>query len=160
MNLKQTTVEEIDHVIPKYPTKRSAVLPLCHLVQADQGFISNEAVEWIAEKLELQPINVYEVVTFYPYFRQKPIGKHHIRVCRTLPCALVGSYKICDKILEEFKCPINGTSDDGNVTVEFAECLASCGSGPVVLVDEKLYENVDDNKIKEIASHVSKNSAS
>jgi hypothetical protein len=71
--------------------KRSAALPLLHLVQEDQGYISNEAVEWIAARLGLQPINVYELVTFYPMFRQKPIGRRHIKVCRTLSCAPWGA---------------------------------------------------------------------
>ena len=92
MNLKPATLSQIDEVITHYPVKRSATLPLLHLVQEDVGWISTEAIEWIATKLELQPINVYEVVTFYPMFRQKPIGRRHIKVCRTLSCALTGGY--------------------------------------------------------------------
>ncbi|HEX2099865.1 MAG TPA: NAD(P)H-dependent oxidoreductase subunit E, partial [Candidatus Synoicihabitans sp.] len=89
MNLKPETLTRIDEVIPHYPVKRSAVLPLLHLIQEDVGYISDGAIEWIAQKLELQPINVYEVVTFYPMFRRQPIGRRHIKVCRTLSCALV-----------------------------------------------------------------------
>ena len=70
MNLKPETLRRIDEVIPHYPVKRSAALPLLHLVQEDVGYISQEAIEWIAQKLELQPINIYELVTFYPMFRQ------------------------------------------------------------------------------------------
>ena len=72
MELKPETLEQIEAVIPKYPVKRSAVLPLLHYVQADQGYISGESMEWIAEKLEIEPIHVYELVTFYPFFREKP----------------------------------------------------------------------------------------
>jgi hypothetical protein len=75
MNLQPTTLQKIDEVITHYPVKRSATLPLLHLIQEDLGWISPEAMEWIAAKLELTPINVYEVVTFYPMFRQKPIGR-------------------------------------------------------------------------------------
>ena len=78
MNLRPETLQKIDEVIPHYPVKRSAVLPLLHLIQEDAGFISSGAIEWVAAKLELQPINVYEVVTFYPMFRRKPIGRRHI----------------------------------------------------------------------------------
>ena len=74
MKLKPETIETIEKVIPRYPQKRSAVMPLLHHIQADQGVISNEAVEWVAEKLEMQPINVLEVVTFFPYFRQEKLG--------------------------------------------------------------------------------------
>ena len=67
MNLKPKTIEKIDKLVPRYPTKRSSALPLCHLVQEDQGYLSNEAMEWIAERLELEPINIKEIVTFYPW---------------------------------------------------------------------------------------------
>lgn len=154
MNLKPETLQKIEEVIPHYPTKRSATLPLLHLVQEDIGYISNEAIEWIAQKLELQPINVYEVVTFYPMFRQKPIGKHHVRVCRTLSCALNGGYKVCSKLREEFQCGEDGNSADGEVTVEFVECLASCGSGPVVMVGDTLFENVDEGKAGKIIGDI------
>src|SRR5437588_5197210 len=83
MNLKPETLKRIDEVIPHYPVKRSAVLMLLHAIQEDVGFIPDEAIDWVAAKLELQPINVYEVVTFYPMFRRKPIGRRHIKVCRT-----------------------------------------------------------------------------
>lgn len=154
MDLKKTTLEKIEAAIPRYPQKRSAVLPVLHHIQADQGYISNSAIEWVAQKLELQPINVYELVTFYPFFRQEPIGRRHIRVCRTLPCALRGAYKTCAALKEAFDCPLNGTSKDGEVTIEFAECLASCGTGPVVMVDEQLYENVDSASVQELADKI------
>ena len=93
---------EIDEVITHYPKKRSASLMLLHALQEHFGFISRPAVEWIAAKLELQPINVYELVTFYPMFHQSKLGRYHVRVCRTLSCALGGSYKIhehfCSKL--------------------------------------------------------------
>src|SRR5258708_18579385 len=85
----------IDEVITHYPvSKRSASLPLLHLIQEHFGYISDEAITWVAQKLELEPINILELVTFYPMFRQEPIGKHHIRVCRTLSCAMAGSYSL------------------------------------------------------------------
>jgi NADH-quinone oxidoreductase subunit E len=154
LNLKPETFARIDEVITHYPVKRSAVLPLLHLIQEDAGYISDEAIEWVAQKLELQPINVYEVVTFYPMFRRKPIGRRHIKVCRTLSCALMGGYKTCDEFKKEFDTDLNAVSPDGEVTVEFVECLASCGTAPVVMVDEKLYENVDCAKAREIAAQI------
>ncbi len=154
MNLKPETLAEIEAAIPKYPEKRSAVMPLLHAIQADQGYLSNEAAEWVARKLEIEPINVLSVITFYPFFRQRPIGKRHIRVCRTLSCAMAGGSKVCERMLEEFGAELGGVSPGGEVTVEFAECLASCGSGPVMLVDEELYENLDDAKAKAICDQI------
>ena len=154
MNLKPETLQQIDEVITHYPVKRSAALPLLHLVQEDQGCISSAAIEWIAQKLELQPINIYELVTFYPMFRQKPIGRRHIKVCRTLSCALTGGYRVCDQFQQEFRCQPGEISPDGEVTIEFVECLASCGTGPVVMIDDDLHERVDAAKVKALCDQI------
>jgi len=154
MNLKPATLRQIDEVIPHYPVKRSATLPLLHLIQEDVGYIWAEAIEWVAAKLELQPINVYEVVTFYPMFRQKPIGRRHIKVCRTLSCALLGGYKTCETFEEEFKTHRGEISPDGEVTIEFVECLASCGTAPAVLIDDDLHENVDCAKARKLSAQI------
>src|SRR5215470_13719442 len=93
-------VAEMDELISHYPKKRSASLMLLHAVQEHFGYISRQAVEWIAAKLELQPINIYELVTFYPMLQQRPVGKFHLRVCRTLSCALGGSQKLYGHLAE------------------------------------------------------------
>lgn len=143
MNLSQETLDKIDGIIPKYPVKRSAVMPLLHFIQAEQKYISNEAIEWVAEKLEIEPINVLELVTFFPYYRQQKLGKVHVRVCRTLSCALMGAYKLGDELEKVLGCKMGHTKEDGSVTLEYGECLAACGTGPVVLVDEDLYEKLN-----------------
>jgi NADH-quinone oxidoreductase subunit E len=154
VNLKPATLAQIDEVITHYPVKRSATLPLLHLVQEDVGWISKEAIEWIAAKLELQPINVYEVVTFYPMFRQHPIGRRHIKVCRTLSCVLSGGYKTCEAFQKEFGCHTGEVSADGEVTIDFVECLASCGTAPVVMIDDDLHEKVDAAKAKALSDQI------
>jgi NADH-quinone oxidoreductase subunit E len=158
MNLKPATLARIEEVIPHYPAdqKRSATLPLLHLIQEDVGYIPPEAIEWVAAKLGLQPINVFEVVTFYPMFRQKPIGRRHIKVCRTLSCALLGGYKTCETFEREFNTHAGPgeVSPDGEVTVEFVECLASCGTAPVVMIDDELHERVDSAKAKALAAQI------
>jgi NADH-quinone oxidoreductase subunit E len=156
VTLKPETLQRIDEVIPHYPVKRSATLPLLHLIQEDVGYISPEAIEWVAAKLELEPINVYEVVTFYPMFRQKPIGRRHIKVCRTLSCALMGGYKTCAAFEQEFNTHRGEVSPDGEVTIDFVECLASCGTAPVVLIDDDLHENVDATKAKQLSNQIKK----
>ena len=159
MNLKPETLQRIDEVITHYPVKRSAALPLLHLVQEEQGYISSAAIEWIAQKLELQPINVYELVTFYPMFRQKPIGRRHIKVCRTLSCALLGGYKTCAAFEQEFNTHLGEVSPDGEVTIDFVECLASCGTAPVVLIDDDLHEKVDSAKAKQLSDQIKQEAA-
>src|SRR5229473_6276875 len=114
---------EIDELITHYPKKRSASLMLLHAIQAQFGYISRQAVEWIAAKLELQPINIYELVTFYPMLHQKPVGKFHLRVCRTLSCALGGSYKLHSHLADALGLDLHAhgqrTTPDGKFTLEF-----------------------------------------
>jgi len=146
---------QVNAAVAQYPAehKRSAALPLLHLWQEHFGFITDEGMKWIAEKLELQPINILELVTFYPMLRQKGAGKTHIRVCRTLSCAMAGGYRLMENL-----CEIAGivrkhdgihnpvlVSPDGNISIEFVECLASCGTAPVCMVNDDLHENVDPN---------------
>jgi NADH-quinone oxidoreductase subunit E len=137
---------ELDEVITHYPKKRSASLMLLHAVQENFGFISRQAVEWIAAKLELQPINIYELVTFYPMFHQKPVGKYHLKVCRTLSCALGGAYELhehfCKKLGLESHAHGPQTTPDGKFTVEFVECLAGCGTAPVMMCNDSFHEKV------------------
>jgi NADH-quinone oxidoreductase subunit E len=145
---------DLDEVITHYPRKRSASLMLLHAVQEHFGYISRQAVEWIATKLELQPINVYELVTFYPMFHQRPIGRYHLKVCRTLSCALGGSYELHEHFCETLGLDPHAhgpqTTKDGKFTVEFVECLASCGTAPVMMCNDSFYEGVSQDKANQI----------
>src|SRR5207237_10489833 len=130
----------MDEAIGHYPAdeKRSAALPLLHLWQEHFDFINDDAVTWIAEKLGLQPINILELVTFYPMLRERRAGKTHIRVCRTLSCAMAGSYQVMENLCaatavqrktagDGMHTPIS-VGPDANYSIEFVECLASCGT--------------------------------
>src|SRR4029450_6465993 len=149
----------MDDAIAHYPGehRRSAAMPLLHLWQEHFGFISDEATFWIAEKLGLLPINILEVVTFYPMFRQHPAGKTHIRICRTLSCAMAGGLQVMEKLCaslgiqrpsdgEEMHDPI-AVSADGTYSVEFVECLASCHTAPVCMVGEQLHGKVNPESV-------------
>src|SRR4029453_16108622 len=140
----------MEEAIGHYPAeqKRSAALPLMHLWQEHFGFISDEGVNWIAARLGLEPINILELVTFYPMYRQAPAGKKHIRVCRTLSCAMAGRYELMRNLPAEAGIDREGhdagmhnpvaVSADGNYSIEFVECLASCGTAPVCMLEEEL----------------------
>ncbi|MDR2675918.1 MAG: NAD(P)H-dependent oxidoreductase subunit E [Opitutaceae bacterium] len=160
MNLKPETLLRIDEVITHYPVRRSAMLPLLHLIQEDIGHIPDEAIEWVAARLGLQPVNVYEVVTFYPMFKRRPVGRRHIKVCRTLSCALMGGYKICGTFQKEFGVGLDEVTPDGEVSIEFVECLASCGTAPVVMIDDDLHENVTPEKARALAAQIKAGAAS
>src|SRR5437899_12247241 len=125
---------QVNAAIAQYPEehKRSAALPLLHLWQEHFGFITDEGIKWIAEKLELQPINILELVTFYPMLRQKGTGKTHIRVCRTLSCAMAGSYRLMENLCAPTGIKRHGNSESRypvavsparNDSIEFLECL-------------------------------------
>lgn len=145
---------EIDEVISHYPQKRSASLMVLHALQEHFGWISQEAVEWTARKLQLQPINIYELVTFYPMFRSQPMGKYQIKICRTLSCALGGSHALhrhfCERLGLDPKKHGPQTTPDGRFTVEFVECLAGCGTAPVMMVNDDFYEAVTPAKAEEL----------
>lgn len=151
MEIPEQLEKEIDERITHYPvSRRSAVLPVLHALQEHFGFISGECMEWVAAKLELPPIQVLEVVTFYPGFRREAPGKYHIRVCRTLSCAMAGSAELMKALCEKAGIDRSGAthhhpiavSEDGKYSIEFAECLASCGSGPVCMVNDDFHESV------------------
>jgi len=145
---------EIDELITHYPVKRSASLMVLHALQEQFGWISQEAIEWSAKKLGLQPINIYELVTFYPMFHPQPMGKYQIKVCRTLPCALGGSHALhkhfCEKLGLDAHAHGPQTTKDGKFSIEFVECLASCGTAPVMMCNDAFHEGVSNAKADEI----------
>ena len=160
MDIPKELDEKADDYISHYPEDqaRSATLPLLHLLQEEYGFITEDSIAWVANKLNLEPINVLEVVTFYPGLRQSAPGKYHIRVCRTLSCAMAGCYETMDKF-----CEITGidrsnvshhnpiaVSKDGKFSIEFAECVASCGTGPVCLIGDDFHESVKASDVEEL----------
>ena len=147
---------EVDELITHYPVKRAASLMVLHAIQEQFGWISREAVLWTAKKLELQPINVQEILTFYPMLRQEPMGKHQIKICRTLSCALGGAYELREHFCKKFGLDAHKhgaqTTPDGKFTVEFVECLASCGTAPMMQVDKDYYEDLTIEKVDQILS--------
>ena len=145
---------EIDRLVGNYPEKRSASLMVLHALQDEFGYISREAEKWVAAKLDLQPINIHELVTFYPMLREHDPGKTVVRVCRTLSCALAGSARlhgyICGRLGLASDAPGLQRTKDGKYGVEYAECLASCGTGPVMMCNDDFYENVSNDRAGEI----------
>ncbi|MCS7091543.1 MAG: NAD(P)H-dependent oxidoreductase subunit E [Verrucomicrobiota bacterium] len=142
----QSLEAEIDALVARYPVKRSASLMVLHALQRHFGWLSQQAIEWTAQKLGLQPIHIYELVTFYPMFRQEPVGRWQIKVCRTLSCWLAGSHELHRRLCERLGLDPHRqgpqTTADGRFTVEFVECLACCHTAPVVMINDDLWERV------------------
>lgn len=156
LDLPNALEVEIDELVAHYPQPRSASLMVLHALQDHLGWLPQEAIEWTAAKLSLQPINVYELVTFYPMFRQQPAGKYQIKICRTLSCALGGAAALhrhyCEKLNLDPALHGVQTTPDGRFSVEFVECLASCGTAPVMMCGDDFYEGVTPEKADEILS--------
>ncbi len=131
-------------------TKQSALIPILHEVQDELGHISNESMEEIAATLNLSPACVQNVVTFYTMYFSEPKGKHVIWLCRTLSCALKGAEHVEHYIGDKLNIKTGQTTPDGKITFMEAECLAACGTAPVMLVDDKLHENLTKNKVDSI----------
>ena len=134
----------MDEIILHYPEdqRRSAVLWLLHLLQEQVGFIGHEQVEWTASKLHLAEINVWELIRFYPMFTETPRGRFHIRVCRSLSCEQCGCGSIFQQLQKALGVPPETVTADGLFSVSPVECLAACGSGPVMMINDELYENL------------------
>ena len=127
-----------------------ACIPALHLCQDQNGWVSDEIILFVAERLELPTSHVKGVVTFYTLFNQHPVGKHQVWVCRTLPCALRGSESILAHCERRLGVHAGETTKDGAVTLRTAECLASCGTAPMMQVDKDYHENLTPERVDEI----------
>jgi len=125
---------------------------LLHLCQEQNSWISEEIIQWVAERLDLSAAHVQGVATFYSVFATQPVGKHRIWVCRTLSCALRGSGQILEHCEKRLGIHCGETTKDGQVSLHTAECLASCGTAPMMQVDKDYYENLTLKQVDEILS--------
>ena len=141
---------ELADILGRYPNKMAATIPVLHLCQDQNGWVSDDVISFVAETLAVSTSHVKGVVTFYTLFNQHPPGKHQIWVCRTLSCALRGSDAILEHCQRRLGVAIGQTTADGKVTLRTAECLASCGTAPMMQVDKTYYENLTPEKVDEI----------
>jgi NADH-quinone oxidoreductase subunit E len=140
--LSEQTMARAEELIARYPERRSALLPILFLLQAEDGYISPAGVGQVAGLLGLTKAEVGAVATFYTMFRRRPVGKYLVSVCKTLSCQLRGSREIAEALAERLDVPLGGTDQSGMVTVEEVECLAACDGAPVVQVNTENYERL------------------
>lgn len=146
--------KKIDEIVKRYPVKRSAIMPVLRLIQEQHGRISDEGLRYVAEVLEVPAIWVYELVTFYTMFNEKPVGKYHIKVCSSIPCSLLRSEHIISYLEEKLGIGLDETTPDGKFTLTEVECLGSCGTAPVMQINEDYYENLTEEKIDNILENL------
>ncbi len=140
----------IDDLLGRYPIKRSALLPLLNLAQREEGYVSQSAMREIAKILDLTPPQVFETATFYTMLSLKPIGKFHIQVCRSLMCALVRADSLIEWLQQHLGISVGQTTPDKMFTLSAVECLGSCGTGPMMQINDDYYERLTEEKVGRI----------
>lgn len=146
----EENIQKINSVLVKYPTKKAAVMPVLYIAQEQNGWISFEVMKEVATVLEITEEEVLGVVTFYTMYHQKPMGKYHIQVCTNVSCMLRGAYPLYDKVREKLGINNGGVTADHQFSLEEVECMGSCGTAPMIAVNEDFYENLTVEKAEEI----------
>jgi NADH-quinone oxidoreductase subunit E len=148
--LSDALVEKLKKLAKKFPEKRSAVIPGLHLIQDEIGWLPDAAIRKFAEILELAPNKIYGVATFYTMFNLSPVGKYHIQVCRNVSCQLLGAKSIIQHLSEKLAIKPGETTKDGKFTLTLVECLGNCGCAPMMMINDKYYEKLTEQKVDEI----------
>jgi NADH-quinone oxidoreductase subunit E len=143
-------LRQFEETVSRYPKKEAAMLPVLYLAQQEFGYLSAEAIEYVARLMGQSPAQVHGVVSFYTMYNMKPIGRHHVQVCRTLSCALAGAEKITEFIKKQLAIEVGQTTADRRFTLSEVECLASCGTAPMMQINDDYYENLNEEKVTEI----------
>lgn len=140
----------LDELLPRYPTKQALTIPLLHLCQEQNGYITEDVVAYVARTLGLSTADVQGVVTFYTLFMQKKVGRNVIWVCRTLSCELAGAREITHHLEKKLGVHCGETTRDGEFTLLKAECLAACGQAPMIQLNDRFHENLTPEKLDAI----------
>ena len=156
LTLSDTAEKRAQEVIVQYPHKRSAVMPLLYIAQEQTKYMTQQAVDWVAAKLDMPPVQVWEVATFYTMYFKMPVGRYHVQICRTLPCALRGARKVSEFFHKRLGLNPGEVSADGMWSFEEVECLGSCGTAPMCQINDVFFENLTDEKMEHIVSRIEK----
>jgi NADH-quinone oxidoreductase subunit E len=156
--LTEDNLRRIEELKKRYPTSKALTLPVLWMIQERYGWISQESMKYVAELLDLPLRHVYGVVTFYTMFNSEQVGKHHLQVCTNVSCMLRGGEKLADHICRRLGVKLNETTADGKFTVTEVECLGSCGTAPMMQVNnDAYYENLTIDEVDELLDEWSKN---
>lgn len=145
-------VDEMRSHLTKYPPERSrsALIPLLFVIQRERGYIDNPGVNFLAKFLSLEVTDVWETATFYSMLNLRPVGRHHIQICKTLSCKIMGEPEITDHICSKLGIHPGESTDDGKFTVSMVECLGSCGTAPMMQIGFDYYEDLTTEKVDTI----------
>ena len=147
---------KFDDIVARYPTKRAAIMPTLWLAQEEFGWLSHAVLEYVAGLLELSPAFTASVASFYTMYYKQPVGKHHVQVCTNLSCALVGSDAIVDCLRQRLGIGVGETTADGRFTLSVVECLASCGTAPMMQINDDYCEQLTPKRTLEIIDRLAR----
>jgi len=145
-----TATAEFERLLTRYPDKEAVILPTLHLAQKEFGYVSDEAVVYVAGLLGVSPARIEGIATFYTMYDRKPVGKYHVQVCRNISCSLLGAEHLIEHVAMKLGVKPGGTTPDGKFTLSLAERLGSCGTAPVMQVNDDYYENLTEASIDAI----------
>ncbi|MEY4166958.1 MAG: NADH-quinone oxidoreductase subunit NuoE [Blastocatellia bacterium] len=151
----QANETKLDEILTHYPVKRSAVLPALYIAQEEHGYVTDDDVRYIAERLEMRVNEVEEVVTFYTMYSRQPIGRYKLQVCRTLSCMLLGAERITGHIEQKLGIGVGETTPDGRFTLQEVECLGYCDLAPCLQVNFDYHEKVTTEAVDSIINNLS-----
>ena len=152
--ISEQAQKKAEELLNYYPDKKSAVMPLLFIVQEENNYISEDGVAWVSKLTEIPPVHINELVTFYTMYKDKPKGKYHIQVCRTLSCAVLGAKNVVECFKKKLGINLNEVSNDGMWSMEEVECLGSCGTGPMCEINDTYFENLTEEKIEKIINAI------
>jgi len=162
VQFSEKKLNQVNEILQRYPAgkQKSALLPVLHLAQEEfGGWLSVEVMDYVASLLTIQPIEVYEVATFYSMYNLKPVGKFVFEVCQTGPCMLNGSDQIIDYIKEKLNIKVGETTKDGLFTLKTVECLGACGYAPMMQLGKNYREHLTKEKVDAIIEECRRNAA-
>ena len=156
IQFSEATKTQFETILTRYPNKRAALLPTFWLAQEEFGYLSTEAMEYVAKLLELSPAYVGAVASFYTMFNREPVGKYHVQVCTNLSCTLLGAEGIVACIEKKLGIGLGQTTADKKFTLSEVECLGSCGTAPVAQINDDYYENLTPESVVQLIDRLAK----
>jgi NADH-quinone oxidoreductase E subunit len=141
---------EFERLLTRYPDKEAVILPTLYLAQREFGHVSDEAIVYVAGLLGVSSAQIEGVATFYTMYNRKPVGKYHVQICRNISCSLLGAEHLIEHVAGKLGVKPGGTTPDGKFTLSLAECLGSCGTAPVMQINDDYYENLTEASIDAI----------
>ena len=154
VKLSEAAEKRLQELVKRYPSPKSAIMPALYLAQEELGWVSDQAVSWVSERLSIAPAHVREVATFYTMYYKKPVGRYHVQVCRTLSCMICGAKEISAFLRQRFGLAPGEISKDGQWSWEEVECLGSCGTAPMVEINDSYFENLTPAKLGELLDRI------